>query len=655
MKILPRNVALTKKQIITKTLRANSRMASLMLCVIALLTCVSVTFAWFGSTFENLNTVITMGDYSADITIYDVDGNQLTNKSASNGEDVSFDNTQHQTGWSSGDVSAYYIYASNTGDIDIKAYLSFASEFISSTSGDLSDNVKHFAFMVKDISEDCIESNGMLNFIHYNELPSSVFVKANGYTFADASSVLAGEVESGTSKAFALYYCCYDLPDEYVSSDYSFMLNTKIITSQAGMPASNLILDDEAISDKIVNSVTDTTPVTDPTAASTTAPQPSTEVATEATEATEAAEKDEWVWKYNGEDKKTVTITEYNGDDKEIIVPALAQGALVTGIARGFVKSTSVEKITVPACVTTIDADAFCYANVKSINIQTRTTVKDKVYTSPYKTVNNVIYSADMTALIKYLPSLQANEFMVPESVNTIYDNAFSGSSNLKLVSIKNVNYFSSLTFKGSSIKEIRLYNDDVVIGAGDNVFGDKSGVTIHVLSKLKDAYKIAPVVDGYTVKADIKSDIYQSYTRTELNGLKYIILDSGEKYNGVEYSFKGYSEFVIVYGYSSIPEDGTVIIPESIVCDNKVYQVAAITDGAFKNCKTLKTVVLPNHKVVYTSGSFEGCDNLGTIQYNDVIVYNPAIKETAATEIETKTKETVNPTDGDVETEPTE
>ena len=36
LKILPRNVALTKKQIITKTLRANSRMASLMLCVIAL-------------------------------------------------------------------------------------------------------------------------------------------------------------------------------------------------------------------------------------------------------------------------------------------------------------------------------------------------------------------------------------------------------------------------------------------------------------------------------------------------------------------------------------------------------------------------------------------------------------------------------------------
>ena len=86
-------MALTKKQIITKTLRANSRMASLMLCVIALLTCVSVTFAWFGSTFENLNTVITMGDYTANFSIYDTDCNELTSMTASNGEDVSFDNT----------------------------------------------------------------------------------------------------------------------------------------------------------------------------------------------------------------------------------------------------------------------------------------------------------------------------------------------------------------------------------------------------------------------------------------------------------------------------------------------------------------------------------------------------------------------------------
>ena len=162
-----------------------------MLCVIALLTCVSVTFAWFGSTFENLNTVITMGDYTANFSIFDTDCNELTSMTASNGEDVSFDNTLYKDGWSSGDVSAYYIYADNTGDIDIKTYLSFACDFVSETGEDLSENIQYFAFYVKDISDACTEANGMLNYIRNNELPSSNFVKANGFTFADASSLLA--------------------------------------------------------------------------------------------------------------------------------------------------------------------------------------------------------------------------------------------------------------------------------------------------------------------------------------------------------------------------------------------------------------------------------------------------------------------------------
>lgn len=657
LKILPRNVALTKKQIITKTLRANTRMASLLLCVIALLTCVSVTFAWFGSTFENLNTVITMGDYTANISIFDTDCNEITNKTASNGEDVSFDNTLYKDGWSSGDVSAYYIYADNTGDIDIKTYLSFACDFISDSGEDLSENVKYFAFYVKDISEDCVEANGMMNYIRNNELPSSVFIKANGFTFADASSVLAGTIESKSCKAFALYYCCYNLPDEYVSSENSFMLNTTILTSQAGMPSSNLPFDVEDVEDKIVNSVPETTVVTAPTTEETTTPKGTeAEEVTESTESTtKPAKKDLWVWKYNDESKKTVTITEYNGKDKNVTVPSLAKGALVTGLARGFVKSTAVEKITVPACVTDIHYDAFCYANIKSVNVQSRTTVNGKVYTSPYKTVDNVIYNADMTALVKYIPSLTAKEYKVPASVNTIYDNAFSGSSKLKTVSVKNVNYFSSLTFYGCSITDIKLYNDNIVMGAGNDVFGDKSEVTIHVLTSHKDSYKTAPVTNGYKVKADLKSDVYQNYKVVESDGLKYMILNSGDMYNGVEYELKGSSQFVIVIGYTSISEDGTVVIPESIICDGKGYQVAGISNGAFNNCKELKSVVLPNNKVQYTSNAFDGCGNLGSIQLDDAIVYNPPIKDESATETELTTEETVDPTNTTGETEPTE
>lgn len=651
-------MALTKKQIISKTLRANSRVASLMLCVIALMTCVSVTFAWFGSTFEDLNTVITMGDYTANISVYDTDCNELTNKTASNGEDVSFDNTLHKEGWSSGDVSAYYIYADNIGDIDIKTYLTFASDFVSEDGKDLSDKVQHFAFYVKDISDECQDANGMLNFIKNNKLPSSVFVKANGFTFADADSVLAGTVEGKSRKAFALYYCCYNLPDEYVSSNNSFMFNATIVTSQAGMPSSNLPFDLVEAENKIINSVPDTTGTTNLVTQSTTTPNiTEAEEATEATESSNSkpAKKETWVWKFNDKSKKTVTITEYNGKDKNVTVPSLAEGALVTGLARGFVKSDKVEKITIPACVTDIHTEAFCYGKIKTLVIQNRTTVKDKVYTSIFKSVGNVIYNADMTALVMYVPSLPAKEFKVPATVNTIYDYAFSGCKNLKTISIKNVNYFSSLTFYGSSIKDIKLYNDNVVMSAGTNVFGKMSEVTIHVLAKHGESYKTALATKGYKVKADLKADIYQNYKTVESAGIKYMILNNGDVYNGVAYDIEGYKQFVIVIGYNGIPEDGVVTIPETIACDSKSYRVAGIANGAFKDCKELKSIVLPGSQVVYTSGSFEGCNNLATIQLNDVIIYNPPIKDEEATEVEPTTVEAPDPTDNTVSTESNE
>ncbi len=623
------------------------------------MTCVSVTFAWFGSTFEDLNTVITMGDYTANISVYDSDCNELTNKTASNGEDVSFDNTLHKEGWSSGDVSAYYIYADNIGDIDIKTYLTFASDFVSEKGEDLSDKVQHFAFYVKDISDECQDANGMLNFIKNNKLPSSVFVKANGYTFADASSVLAGTVEGKSRKVFALYYCCYNLPDEYVSSSNSFMLNTTIVTSQAGMPSSHLPFDFEEAENKIINSVPDTTAGTSNSATEQTTTPKNTE-AEESTEVTEStnlkpAKKETWVWKYNDKSKKTVTITEYNGKEKNVIVPSLAEGALVTGLARGFVKSDKVEKITIPACVTDIQTNAFCYGKVKSIDIQNRTTIKNKVYTSIYKSVGNVIYNIDMTALIMYLPSLEAKEFKVPATVNTIYDNAFSGCKNLKTILIKNVNYFSSLTFYGSSLKDIKFYNDNIVMSAGTDVFGKKSEVTIHVLTKHEESYKTAPATKGYKVKADLKTDIYQNYKTVENDGIKYMILNSGDVYNGVAYDVEDYKQFVIVIGYNGIPEDGTVTIPETVVCDSKSYRVAGIANGAFKDCKELKSVVLPGSQVEYTSGSFEGCSNLATIQLNDVIIYNPPIKDEEVTEVEPTTVESPEPTDNTVSTESNE
>ena len=639
LKILPRNLVLTKKLTATKSVFRKLTPLSLFMCIVALLTCVSVTFAWFGSTFENLNTSITMGDYSATISVYDSKGSIVENKTAQNGESVSFENTNIMSGWACGSTSAYYIYTDNTGEIDIKTYLSFASSFSSSDGTEYNENKKHFAFYVKDITTEVEKANGLSTYINSAQLPAAEEIRKNGYTFADKDSVFAGSVESKKSAVYAFYFCCYDLPDKFVSSDYTFNFSTKITTTQAEAPQTESLESGTLLAEfptKLSN------------IESTTSVQPTTSVAeTDATQSTESAQENdnthssaqnEWVWQYNDTAKKTASIIAYNGTESEVVIPSLADDALVTSLGDNLFKNSSVTKVTVPACVSSFKVNTFTCNSLKNLVFQKKTLVDGKNYTSKFISDSKAVYTSDKTALVRYLPQACGKEVVVPLEVKAIYDNAFSGCS-AEVISIKNVNSFGANTFSGSKLKNFRLYNDETVVSYGDNVFGSNS--TVHVLKSMKSAYKDSIVFSGCKVNYDLVSDIYESYPKTEINGLEYVLLKNNDEYCGVKYSVSGYSEFVVITNCKNVPANGTVIIPDTIVCDNKVYNVVAIADDAFKNCKKLKTLVLPSHKVSYTSKAFEGCNKLGIIQYNDVLPFGSEVKETAAIKTEDNTKNT--------------
>lgn len=657
MKNLPRNFVLTKKQMITKTFRAHTRMTTLLLCIVAMLTCVSVTFAWFGSTFENLNTVITMGNYSADVCVYDEDGNVVESMTANNGETVSFDNTQKKSGWSSGDVSVYYIYADNTGEIDIKTYFAFASQFLTASGEEIEENKASFSYLVKDVTKDAENANGVANLIKEYKIPNAEVIRANGKTFAEEDSVLAGKIDSRKSAVYALYFCCYDLANEYVSSDYSFEFNTKIITSQAGAPEATTKIDDEDFSE--LGNTLNTIPsseTTEPSTSVQSATQQTTVSATTANPAnTQSSPKNEWVWKYNNANKTTATILEYNGTASSVTIPSLADGAVVTALGDNLFKNSKTQTVTVPACVTSFATDTFTSANLRTVKFQTRTTVSDKIYESPFTSDSKAIYTADKTSLVRILPQNKDNGYVVPENIKAIYDKAFSGCASLTTLSMKNVNYVSALTFSGSSIKEFRLYNEEAVTAVGINVFGNTNSVTIRTLPSMKNVYKDSMAVKGYKVKNDLETDIYRNYPTTECGGLTYVLLKNNSEYKGVTYTLAGCNEFVVVTGCKSVSDDGVVIIPDTIICDNKVYNVAGISDGAFKNCKKLTTLVLPDSDIAYTSKAFEGCDNLGLIQNNEVVPFVSKIEETSALPTESDKKDDTQPTDGDDSTEPTE
>lgn len=598
-----------------------------------------------------------MGNYSAKVDVYSQQGNLITGKTASNGENVNFENSDNQTGWSSGSVACYYINAENTGDIDIKTYLTFAAAFISnnaSGSENYKNATKHFSYLVSDVTADVQKSGNVTAFAKNSTLPTAEYIHSNGSSFADETSLCTGVVNAGKSSVYALYYCCYDLPDELVKDNYNFILNTSVITTQAGAP-DVVNVDENAVENAILNAIenpqkptqpsTTVQPTTKPTeTVSTTTQQPSTAVPTAVSE---------WEWKYNDSTQKTVCLTAYNGSEKDIILPSAADGAIVTTLGANLLDKCSVKSVTVPACVTSFATDTFSSNSLKTLSFQNKTTVLGKVYDSPFTSDSKAIYSADKTALVRCLPQNTGKKLVVPTQVTAIYDNAFVDCSKLEDVSLHKVNSISTLTFAGCNLKNIYLYGNDVLTASGQNVFGNAKNVTIHILQTMKNSYKSALCVNGYTVKADIKSNIYEKAEITEINGIKYAIIDNNSEYNGVKYSLANYVKIAVVTGYSNIEKDGVVIIPETIVCNDKAYCVAAIADKAFANCKELTQIVLPNHNVTYSSNSFEGCSKLGLIQYNDVLPYVAKIKEVAAIPTEESTGSTNSTEDGG--TEPTE
>lgn len=600
------------KRILNTGFRSRTGILSLALCAAVLMTCVSVTFAWFGSTFENLNTVITMGDYSAEVAVFDADGKQLETKAADNGDKVSFENIRHMRGWSSGDVTAYYIHAANTGDIDIKTFLGLQSEFVSSDGGSFDENKNHFAFLVEDVSDKAASSNGVLNYIKSAKLPSAEYIYSNGMTFSDEGVVPSGEILSGERKTIALYICCYNLPDKYLGSKYSFLVNTRLITSQQGTPDPELAQKTE----KEVSDVKTDAETADASEAEAETNSQVTETVIEKNYST--APKHEFVWSDNpGE--KTVTLVEYNGDkEDELIIPSLVDKKPVTKIGSGAFKTSKIEKLVIPATVKSLDFDALKCKTLTKFEIQAKTEVGEEIYTSPFKLSGDAVYTADMKTLVMYMPQSKEEAFKIPESVRVIFDKAFSGCENLKTISVKNVDCFGAETLNGSSITDIKLFGDKVVMASGEKVFGSQTTVTLHIPESMEEEYKKASSAEGYKLKTDLNKDDYavkKEFTPIKSGGMKYLLLNDGDEFHEVSYE-TGINKFLILYDFYDIPDDGAVKIPEKVSVEGTEYKVAAIADNAFKNCGELKSVVLPSNSVIYTQKAFSGCDNLSEISF---------------------------------------
>ncbi|MGN0476685.1 MAG: leucine-rich repeat protein, partial [Ruminococcus sp.] len=640
---------------------------TVVLSAMALLLCASFTFSWLTSKIDYLNTVIRMGEFGATVNVYYEDGSLLTT-GTTQGEDVAVDNAiSSNTNWFAGSVGYRFIEVDNTGTINLSSYLSlgFNCANFNGTTNQVTDS---FFVRVTDITTEVksltASGNKLSGYMAKFKPDTASGIQKTGTSFTKSTDTQKLGVTVGGGKSYYLFeYCCYDLSPLLFSDNSTISIDAKIRVQQTNAPAvksdKGLITADSQESTNDGNSTTENTsvvpsskkntvvPTTKPSQTSTTPAQTTVEPTTTASNTTPSETKPSGDWEVRTlSGGKTCEILAYHGTKKTVEVPTKIGDAVVVGMGGNVFSGTSVEKVTLPATVSSLDAGALDIKTIKSVKINEKDRVDGVTYTSPYSVKDLVVYSADKTMLIKYLSQKTDKEYTVDNNTVAICDNAFSGVS-LKTLDLSTAKSVSSSAFENADIDNYVFHTIEPPVVTAMNAFGEikteykLSGVTyktdtvLHVPEVGYDNYANSMAFESYAKSKAIKKDsaVGSCVATIKKDGLVYSIIKNDTEYDGVKFDREGKVYLAVVTDYYDIPEDGVVKVLSSIVytkedkdTEEKVAYscpVVGIADNAFENAKDMKILVLPNRDVHYSSDAFLGCDDLGLIDYDSVLPFD--------------------------------
>ncbi len=164
-----------------------------------------------------------------------------------------------------------------------------------------------------------------------------------------------------------------------------------------------------------------------------------------------------------------VTITGYTGNNGVAAIPNTIDGLPVTSIGDYAFSGSSITAVTIPNSVTNIGNFAFGYCF-------SLTNIMVDPLNSAFSSVDGVVFNQSQTTLVEY-PGGKVGGYTIPNSVTSIGDGAFSGSS-LTSVTIPNgVTSLGAGAFSGCfSLTNITLGTG--VTSIGDYAFEGCSGLT---------------------------------------------------------------------------------------------------------------------------------------------------------------------------------
>ncbi len=326
---------------------------------------------------------------------------------------------------------------------------------------------------------------------------------------------------------------------------------------------------------------------------------------------------------------------------------------------------TSLKEITIPDNVETIGECSFCYCDslesatigsgVKEIGASPfavdymLTKIEVSADNEYYCSVDNVLFTKDMTTIVQYAPGLEATSYEIPASVTTIGEWAFCGAPHLTSIDIPdNVTTMGDAVFYwcenlqtatiGNGIETLSDYTfefcyalTNVTIGSNVATIGDYVFDDCYDLESVTSLNPTPPTCTKYTfyrVDTDNatlyvpkgRKNTYSSADYWSDFGAIVEIPAIGDKIFVDNIYYNVLSNNTVEVTHGKYQTDGTeeytgdITIPETIVYAGITYSVVAVGDYAFCYCTELTSITIPNSVESIGEWAFDDCYALESV-----------------------------------------
>ena len=321
---------------------------------------------------------------------------------------------------------------------------------------------------------------------------------------------------------------------------------------------------------------------------------------------------------YSNDDGTRSFIGRGTCTDANLIVPAKSpDGDTVTKImGGGFFADEALVAIYVPESVLEITTDGWSAAsNFASISISPNNTV--------YASLDGVLYSKDLTTLIKYPVAKVGATFDIPAGVTTIGFGAFANATNLTSVNIPaSVQTIETSAFQSCSALTSITIPDGVTTISGGVFANCRSLSSINLPESIasieENAFGYCESLTSFTVPSGVTSIPKDAFSNCK--SLADIKLHDKITTIGPRafYQCTALKQITIPHSVTRIYDRAFSLTSlESVVIP---FGITTIYEGTFQNCHFLASITIPESVTTIEDCAFAECKALTNIVFQGTV-----------------------------------